>query len=289
MKGFISILAGFFLCLSFTLPSIAFANSEVHITSDGKATVSAVRVMQIFGSTFATRMYWGSAYVRLAVKTNNQTKFLRATGEATTISEIVEGNILDVSGELESGSDSLTLVASSIKNSSVEKAQAVFSGKVISVNLPGRQFVLDSKQLGTITVSATSTTQFIKGNRTVDLEHVKVGDTVTKVSGEYDYKTKILTASSVTTYIDLGIFKPRNFDGSIIEVGGATLPTSMKIKVASTTYAVNLDAKTVVLSKNKKPVGLNRFVSGDTVRVYGSIREVDDPVIDAQIIRNLSL
>lgn len=289
MKNIILKFSGFLLGVAFVVPSLAFAGSEVHITSDGKATVSQVKVMQIFGSTLATRMYWGSAFVRLTVKTDKKTAFLRATGEATTLSEIVEGNILDIVGDLEYGSDNLTVIATSVKNASVEKAQAVFSGKVTTVDLSGRKFSLDSKEEGLITVAVSSATQFVKGNRTLDLEHVKVGDNITKASGEFDYKTKILNATSVNTYLNLSIFKPRNFEGIVVEVSGTTLPTSLKVKTEGVTYTINLGAKASVLRKNRGAVGLNRFVSGDPVRLYGSIREVDEPIIDAEIIRNMSL
>src|SRR5690242_13109625 len=91
----------------FTLPGSvsAFSGSEVHITNDGVASVSSARVMQIIGNTFFTRLYWGNSYVRLTVKTGDTTKFFRGTGEQTTIQEIKEGDLLDISGELESGSD----------------------------------------------------------------------------------------------------------------------------------------------------------------------------------------
>jgi hypothetical protein len=115
----------------FLIPSYSLAlNTEVNITSDGTATISGAKVMQLAGSTFFMRMYWGEAYVRFIIKTNSKTKILRGTGEATTIGEVKEGDWLDVKGMLESGSDSLNIVATSIKNSSVQKKQSSFSGKV---------------------------------------------------------------------------------------------------------------------------------------------------------------
>ncbi|HEY4509273.1 MAG TPA: hypothetical protein VJC13_03315 [Candidatus Paceibacterota bacterium] len=280
---------GFFLCLAFFVPTLIFAASEVHITSDGKATVSQLKVMQIFGSTLATRMYWGSAYVRLTVKTGDKTKFYRGTGEVTTLSEITEGNILDITGELESGSDSLSLVASTVKNSSVQKQQTVISGVVTGVDLGNKRFSMKSSKYGVVTINASGGTVFTKGTRSLDIEHVKVGDMVTKASGDYDLSTKTMTATSVTTFIDPKTFVAKNYEGSLVEVGSATLPTTLKVKIGSLTYIVNLSAKASVLRKNRNAVGLNRFVAGDSVRLYGAIREVDDPIIDAEIIRNLSL
>src|SRR3989338_4115549 len=111
-----------FLLASFVNVS-AISNSEVHITKDGRASITSAKVMQLAGSTFFTRLYWGESYIRFLIKTNNNTKFFRGTGEATTLSEVSVGDILDVSGVLESGSESLVLVAATVKNSSVQKQQ----------------------------------------------------------------------------------------------------------------------------------------------------------------------
>ena len=124
-----------FAILLFTMTLVpamsqAFSGSEVHISKDGTASVSGAKVMQLAGSTMYARLYWGDAYVRFLVKTNPQTKFFRATGEVTTIKEVSVGDLLEISGQLESGTDTLVVVASSVKNSSVQKAQATFSGKV---------------------------------------------------------------------------------------------------------------------------------------------------------------
>ena len=285
------ILLALFLCLLLTpfTRVTAFTGSEVNITKDGNATVSGVKVMQIFGSTLATRLYWGDAYIRLTVKTNNKTSFLRGTGEVTTIKEIAEGDLLDLTGVLEPGSSALSLLASSVKNSSVQKKQTTFSGSVVSVDLSGRKFVLDSKKFGVINVVTNEATQFTKGNRTLDLEHVRVGDIITKTEGDYDFSNKTLIAQSVLTYVDLNYYKPKNFEGQLQEITGTTAPTSIKILINGTSFVINITNKTSVFSKNRKTTLLSRFVSGDTVRVYGAIREVDEPIIDATIVRNINL
>ncbi len=266
----------------------ALTGSEVRITSDGKASVAGAKVIQIAGSTIFTRLYWGDSYVRLMVKTNSKTKFLRGTGEATAISEVKMGDYLEMLGELESGGDSLVLIPTSVKNSSVQKQQTVFTGKVVSIDLSARSFSLNTTKTGVITVS-TSGAKFTKGNRSLDLEHVQIGDTITKVSGDYDFNTKTLVANSVVTYMDMSYYKPKNFEGVLQEVMGTTLPTSIKVLVGKTSFLVNLSQKTSILSKNKSNVLLSRFVVGDVVRMYGTIEEIDDPVMDIDIIRNMNL
>ncbi len=277
-----------FMLAPFTT-ALAMTGSEVHITSDGSAKITSVKVMQIAGSTLYTRLYWGDSFIRLLVKTTASTKFYRGTGELTTLSEISVGNVLDLSGQLESGSENMVLIAATVKNSSVQKQQTTLFGKVASVDLASSRFTLTTSNFGLVTVNTTSATQFTKGNRALDLAHVAVGDTITRTSGDYDLNSKTLVATNVVTFVDMNMYKPQNYQGVLQSVSGTSLPASVKVTIGNTTYTVMLTLQTYVLNKNKSSALLTRFVAGDTVRFYGAIREVDDPIIDATIIRNLNL
>lgn len=285
-----SIMFAIFATLLVLTPTgAAKAASEVNITRDGKVFISDAKVAQIAGSTVFARLYWGEAFIRFTIKTNSATKFTRATGEATTIAEIKEGNSLEVSGILDSGGNTLSIVATTIKNSSVQKEQALFFGDVAGIDFAKKQFTLNTKKAGLITVSAGATTQFIKGSRTLDLEHVKIGDYVMKVTGDYDLSTKTLAAKTVVTYVDSTIYAPKNFEGILDEISGTSLPTTLKVSINGTQYTVHLNEKTIIRKNDKSLVSLSRFLGGDTVRLYGAIREVDEPIIDAEIVRDLSL
>lgn len=286
MKKILSILLTLVVLAPLNLK--AFSGSEVHITKDGLATITDAKVMQIAGGTLFTRMYWGDSYVRLTIKTNQNTKFYRGTGEVTTISEISEGDMIDVTGQL-TGGDILTLVTYTVKNTSLQKKQTTFSGKVQSVDVPTKTFILNDKKIGTVTVLATSTTRFVKGNRTLDLAHIVAGDTITKVAGDYNINTRTVVADSVVTYVDLNMFKPRNFQGSLKEIVSANVPGSIKVMIDGKTYSINITENTSILNTVRNKVSLNRFEVNDTIRIYGAIREVDEPIIDAEIIRNVSL
>ncbi len=267
----------------------ALAGSEVHITRDGVALVTGVKVMQIAGTTLYTRLYWGDAYVRLLVKTNSSTKFYRGTGEVTKLSEVSVGNMLDMTGQLESGSENLVLIATTVKNSSVQKQQATLSGRVVSVDLSGKIFVINSSKYGLVTVNTSSKTQFTKGNRALDLDHVKIGDTITKTTGDYDLTAKTLVAMSVVTYVDMNLYKPQNFQGVLQAISGTSVPASLQVGIGGISYKVNVTVDTAITNKNKTAVLLSRFVPGDTIRLYGTVREIDELVIDAEIVRNMSL
>ena len=279
------------ILFAFTPATMAHAiSSEIHVTKDGKAVMSTAKVMQIAGNTFFTRLYWGDSFIRFAIRTNTSTRFLRATGEPTTIKEIKEGDLLDVVGSLESQSDTLTLAATEVKNSSVQKEQTTLSGTVISVDLSdARQFLLSNKGLGVVTIKIATTTQFLKGTRTLDLEHLRAGDQITKVSGDYDLSAKIMVAQSVTTYINKELFKPRLYIGKLYEKPVATNASWIKVTVGKTLYSVSINDKTIIMNNKRSSTTLERFVTGDTIRLYGSMREVDEPVIDAEVIRNINL
>ena len=280
----------FFLVLFMPITNLlAFSGSVVNITGDGVANISGAKVVQLAGSSFFTRLYWGDSFIRMLVKTNSNTKFFRATGEATSVSEISVGDMLDLSGVLESGSDAFTLVVDTVKNSSVQKKQSIFSGKVTVVDLTNNVFTMNTVKNGVINVKVTTNTKFLKGLRMLDLQHLKAGDTVSKTAGDYDLPTKTLTAESVITYIDMNLFKPQNYEGTLISISSNSLPTTIKVLINKVEYTVNLNDKSQVLSKNRNVTVLSRFVVGDKVRFYGSMREVDDPIIDADIIRNLNL
>lgn len=285
-KKLLCILGIFFLFVPVTTYALS---SEIHVTKDGKASVSAIKVMQIAGSTFYVRLYWGDAFVRMTIKTNSTTKFLRATDEPTTIKEVREGDILDVVGELQSGTDTLTLTASSIKNSSVQKEQTTFSGIVTAVDFPLRTFTLNSKERGAIIIKTATSTQFSKGTRMLDLEHVRVGDHITKTAGDYDIPSKTLSAQSVTTYVDLALFKPRLFVGTLAETPTSVEVASIKVAANGALFTVFINDKTTILRNNRAATTLQRFVLGDTIRLYGTRREVDEPIIDAEVIRNTNL
>lgn len=285
-KIFIS-LSAVFLALA-PMQAAHALSSEINVTRDGKASVSSAKVMQIAGSTFYARLYWGDAFIRFTIKTNSATKFSRATGEATTIAEIKEGDLLDVSGELQSQSDTLTINASIIRNSSVQKEQTTLSGTVTATNPSIQQFTLNNKERGFVTVVTSTSTQFIKGSRTLDIDHVRIGDRIIKTSGDYDIPTRTLTAQLVTTYIDPILFKPRNFVGKLTETPTPDA-TSIKVTVDGVVFTAMINEKTTLLRSNKSSATLQRFVAGDSIRLYGTRREVDDPIIDAEIIRNLNL
>lgn len=281
----------FFLIVStLCVPALVSANSEMTITQDGKATVKGAKVMQIAGPTFYTRLYWGNSFIRLLVKAGPQTKVTRSFGEPTTLSEIAVGDMLDLEGRLESAADSLSLVPSSIKDLSIEKAQNTFKGTVVGFSTTTEGFLLYVKDRGNITVAFESgTTTVIKGSRTIDLARIRVGDVITNALGEFNYQTATLTARKVVVYFDKSIIEPKIFEGKLRALPQGQAPTTMVVTISGTDYTIDIKADTKIRNTARETTLLSRFLINDTIRIYGAVREADVPIIDAYIVRNINL
>jgi hypothetical protein len=278
---------------TFLVPASALAGSSAVIKDNGTISVTSAKVMMIAGTTIYTRLYWGDSFIRVLVKTDEKTRIVRRFGEVTSIKEIKEGDMLDIEGTLETGGGtSLNIIPTFVRNQSVEKIQNSYSGTVTEFVATSayRGFTLYTKSQGIMTVAFGTSTVVTKGSRTIDLQRIKVGDTVTSVEGEYDFKTKILSARRIVIYFDKNTLLPQTFEGVLRELPKSTVtPTSMIVGIKGLNYRIEIPSSARIWNTARATTSLSRFVAGDTIRILGALREADDPIIDANIIRNINL
>lgn len=144
---------------------------EVHITDNGKVLVRGAKVASISGSTITATTMWGSAVMNWTVTSDADTKLIRRYGGASAINEITVGDYISFQGSLVTSTASpMTVLAKTIKNWSVQKKNATFEGTVTSVS--GSTFVMSTKKDGSITITTTATTQFMKNSSTATLADV---------------------------------------------------------------------------------------------------------------------
>lgn len=275
--------------LALALPAAAAPSAELHIAADGTFTARNVVVMQKAGTTLFCRGVWGSAFVRFTVLTTPDLKpatIVRNHGGTTTVDEVQEGDILSIEGSLVPAASELQIQAQKITDFSLNKEQKNLSGTIKSVNATAQSFVLPNKTFGNTTVVVGATTTITQGVRTLTFAELAAGDRVLAVPGTYDYTTNTLTASSITLYQNMSVFKPRLFIGVMRQIDGTTLPTSVTVSTNGADYKVYLPADAKVLSKSYAATTLSRFAVGDTIRVYGSIRQTNLAEVDASIIRD---
>ena len=281
----------------FALPaSAANTPSEISIKPDGTFFATNVVVMQKSekaGTNLFSRVTWGSVFLRITVLASSA-KITKNNGGSATVEDIQVGDILSVKGTLAPGADSLIINALEVRDLSLNVEGKSIAGIVKTLNTALNTLTLTDKKLGSITVVAPHNIQ--KGERTISVGELSVGDKILSASGSFDYSTKTFTASDMEVYQDKSIFKAQNFQGMLKSLSGTALPTSAFITVGKTPstglgagdYTVYFAASAKVMSKNKAATTLQRFTAGDAVRFYGAIRQTNLQEIDASLIRNLA-
>jgi len=281
---------GVLAALVFLLPLTAAADvsSEINFTSTGQFTGKNIVVFQKSGNDLFSRAVWGLAFIRIVLLPNASTTITKAHGEPATVADIQEQDVLDVTGTLVSGADTIMITPTTMRDQNLLSAGKTLTGIVKSTNLSARTFVLTNPSFGNTTVQLTEGAQITKGQRTIFLPDLAIGDKVLSAIGTYDYSGNTFTASSLSVYQDPSVFVARNFQGTLKSIAGTSLPTSVVVTVSGIDYTVFLDAKASILSNAKKNASLSRFVAGDTVRFYGSIRQTNLTQIDSDTLRDLN-
>ena len=270
--------------------NVSSPKSEIYINKDGKVSIVGAKIVQFAGSTIYARVIWDNAFIRIMLKTNQNAVITRRYGEIIKVANLSIGDYLSVEGNLESNSDSLSVIVATIKDLSDLTQQNNFSGTISSIDSSYSSFYMASKSSGNIKVVLNSSTPITLGSRTVDVYHLKVGDKITSVTGVYDYGTNTLKADKITVYLDMSIFKARNYKGTLKLMSAKTLPAVFVVTIGSKDYTVKLSADTWVINNRRNTISLSRFMEGDSVVFYGALQETDEPIIDnVEIIRNASL
>lgn len=264
---------------------------ELHVSNDGKVIMHGLRVEQIAGSSFYCRMYWGSPFLRITLRTDSNTVVTKRFGQPITASDIAVGDYLSVDGEFVSGSNSFDVLAKKVKDWSIQTKAESFSGTItgIATSTPD-SFFLTASNKSVITLAIGTSTIITRGSITVGANDLSVGRKVTYASGVFNNLTKTLHADKVVLFQDMSIFKPRNFEGKLKSGPSTnTLPTSLVVTVGGKDYTIGIDSETKILNAKKVPASLQRFLVGDKVRLYGSIAESNTSYVKAEILRNLDL
>ena len=123
----------------------------------------------------------------------------------------------------------------------------------------------------------------------VTFGHLRVGDGISNTSGDYNIASKTFAADSMTIYLNMDLFKPKLFIGKLAEVPTGAGATSIKVTIDNIVHTIVLNNKTLIIRENRGVAALARFVLGDTIRIWGTLREADEPVIDAEVVRNINL
>jgi hypothetical protein len=129
------------------------------------------------------------------VNVTTSTKLYRHYLKTAAIEEFLVGDKVEARGTL---SDTNTLNAKWVRNSSLTIKYGDFEGTVLSVGSDGTTFVLRTKEkkLGDITINVTGATKYVDENGLRAFADISVGDKL-KVLGTYNSSTKKIAATRV--------------------------------------------------------------------------------------------
>lgn len=270
------------------LPTARPAASLV-ISEAGDVKIKNAVVFQVVGNTFFVRTYLGETYIRWTIRTDKKTGVLKRFGGQAKVSDIAVGHILNLDGTLLPGSETLNLITSVIRDYSLENENGTSSGRVTKIDGTTKNVTIVTSEGAVVILNFNSGATIKKGAIYLQPSQIVVGDKVISVSGSYNDATKIMEASSVEIYQDKSIFIDQNFQGTIKNLSGATLPVTFTIVTKDKEYNVYLPDKGLVMKADRSLGNLKRFVEGDTIRIFGKIRETNLGTIDAELVRNLNL
>ena len=90
------------LCAGTVVYAESAPNLEVHIANNGFVLIRNATITSISGTTIEAEITWGSSTLTWEVQTDGKTDFVRSDGEKGTLTGLTEGNIITITGELDS-------------------------------------------------------------------------------------------------------------------------------------------------------------------------------------------
>jgi signal peptidase I len=258
------------------------------ITDQGSVSIDGVQVDEFVGTSFYAHVYFGDALLKLTVRTSPATIFTNHFDKTVTFDQISVGDYVSIVGSFVAGTGSFDVQATSLKDWSNQITATQWSGTVVgqATSTPG--FILNTKS-GSVQIAVNAATKIVKGSLLVSLSDVHDGDTIVFAQGQYNKANNTLAATSVKIYQDMSVFLPKNYQGTLKTLDTSTSPATIVVTVNGKDYAIAPKSDFTVLSNAKKPANLARFLVGDTVRVYGAIRETSQGTIDAEVFRDIDL
>lgn len=199
-------------------------------------------------------------------------QLLRKNGAKMLLSEIIVGDKIEVKGTLWNDN---SISAASIRNLSLYTHTGTFSGKISAINTADSSFTMDSKAYGKQTIHTNNFTSYAKNGSGATFKDLILGMT-SSVKGVWDRNNAIIIATTINgTYRLVNIY----FTGtlSINAPGSFTV-----IGNGNVIYGVDISGA-VLRKKNGKPMQVDEFYLGDSVRVWGKHISGGVAVVGTQI------
>jgi hypothetical protein len=268
-------------------PAAVGSTLESHVNNDGSVLLRGAKITALNGATLTVTQTWGAYVATWTVVTDPSTELLRRYDGASSVTEFSVGDYVAVKGVLDASASSPTVKAIIVRDYSIQKKNASFSGTVSSV--ASSSFVLATASRGNVTVVVDANTAIKEGGASTTFAAIAAGKKITLASGLFNNLTSTLQATKVDIYQNKALLSKRTFEGTLKSLtASATPPTTLVLTVGSTDFTVNVPLNISIIGQNWLTLPLSSFVVGDKVRVYGAVQPQSMTTIDASIVRDAS-
>lgn len=267
------------LVASFTLPMAAHAESSEKVKNPAFRVEGNITAMS--GVEAPATLTILSGATTFTVEVSKDTTVVRKFNGSSDLSEFIVGDTVQVRGKL-SDDAANTIVATSIKNTSIQRVGGTFKGSIVTLSCDQNTFTYKPDKRDQQTVKLSSSTKIIRGGIKVTCNDLKAKERA-KVIGVWRPSTKTIDADRVVVNV-------RTIEGKIDSVtltdGG--LPATMIVrKDEEKTFTVNISSTTKIFRKHMKTATIEELLVGDKVVVRGITNE--DKSINALVVRDLSV
>lgn len=268
-------------------PAAVGSTLEAHINNDGSVLLRGAKVTAIAASSLTVTQTWGSYVSTWTVNVEPSTELIRRYGGVSSLSEFSVGDYVATKGMLDTTKVPATINAKVIRDYSIQRENATFTGTVLSVDAGAQSFVLTTPNRGNQAIFVSSSTVVKQGGATTTFASLAVGQKISKATGVWNNLNNTMQSQKVDIYQNTALLNKRTFEGTLKSMSATTsLPTTLVMTVGSADFTVNIPLGISVIGKNWLALPLSAFVVGDKVRVYGAVQPANTSVIDASIVRD---
>lgn len=293
------------LAVFFGVSAPAHATEKLNLEPVSKVKVSGMfvtgKITAMSSSSVPATLTILAGATTYTVDVTSKTTIVRKYNGSTDLGEFLVGDTIEVRGTL-SNDVANTILATKIKNLSIQRIGGTFKGKVLSRNCDDNYFTFKPDSRDEQKVYFTSGTKFIRGGEKIGCASLQANERA-KVIGVWRQTENRIDADRVI--VDL-----RTISGTISAItltnGGlpATLTVERKVKVKASAYraatsgsseyvttteswTVNVTSATKLYRKYMKTATIEEMLVGDKVEVRGTLSGTN--TLNARVVRNNSL
>lgn len=143
----------------------AKTSSQLSVASSGQVIVKDAIVNSVSADTIRATSAWGALSIEWLITTTGSTRFQpSASSSEVALGDIKPGDTISFSGNIDSSASRPTVIASVVKNTSIQRDSVTTRGAVISIDPKQNTFIISASS-GTTTVRTnTGTIMTLDGN-----------------------------------------------------------------------------------------------------------------------------